>query len=84
MEEDDVRDYEIIYDYEVMLHKNLQNLKQKDMDVSAYTKQFLKLCMKTNIVEDEEEKLARYMNGLKAPIQEELSLHTPSLVNKCY
>ena len=24
------------------------------------------------------------MNGLKLPIHEDLSLHTPTLVNKCY
>lgn len=40
--------------------------------------------MKKNVVEDEEEKISRYMNGLKVPIQEVLSLYTPKLVNKCY
>ncbi len=54
------------------------------MDVDSYTEEFLKLCMKTNMAEDEEDKLARYMNGLKVPIQEELSLHYPTTVNKCH
>ncbi|XP_057835307.2 uncharacterized protein LOC131045734 [Cryptomeria japonica] len=71
-------------DYGVQLHRRKQSLKQKDMDIGSYTEEFLKLCMKTNVVEDEEEKLARYMNGLKMSIQEELSLHCPTTVSKCY
>lgn len=35
-------------------------------------------------MEDKEEKLDRYMNELKVPIQDELSLHTPTSMNKCY
>ena len=54
------------------------------MDVGSYTEDFLKLCMNTNMVEGEEEKLERYMNGLKVPILEELSLDFPTTVNKCY
>ena len=71
-------------DYGVQLHRRKKILKQKDMDVGTYTEEFLKLCMKTNMAEDEEEKLARYMNGLKVPIKEELSLDFPTIVNKCY
>ena len=54
------------------------------MDVASYTEEFLKLCMKTNTIEDEEKKLARYMNGLKIPIQEELSLHWTTTISRCY
>ncbi|XP_059068693.1 uncharacterized protein LOC131859152 [Cryptomeria japonica] len=71
-------------DYGVQLHRRKKNLKQKDMDVSTYTEEFLKLCIKAKTVETEEEKLARYINGLKFSIQDELNLHTPGSVHKCY
>ena len=61
----------VLEDYGVQLYRKKQSLKQKDMDVASYTEEFLKLCMKTNTTEYEEEKFARYMNGLKIPIQEE-------------
>ena len=54
------------------------------MDVSTYTKEFFKLCIKAKTVEIEEEKLARYINSLKFSIQEELSLHNLGNVCKCY
>ena len=79
-----IKETYVLKDYGVKLHRRKKSLKQKDMDVSLCTKEFLKLCMKTNMVEDEEEKLARYINGLKVPIQEEPSLHFPTIVNKCY
>ncbi|XP_059074805.1 uncharacterized protein LOC131874884 [Cryptomeria japonica] len=71
-------------DYGVQLHRRKQNLKQKDMDVSTYTEEFLKLCIKAKTIETEEEKLVRYINGLKFSIQDELNLHTPGNVHKCY
>lgn len=71
-------------DYEVALHKKLHNLKQKDMDVSTYTEEFHKLTLKTKISETENQKLARYLNGLKYSIQDELSLFNPESVHKCH
>ncbi|XP_057858041.2 uncharacterized protein LOC131067127 [Cryptomeria japonica] len=71
-------------DYGVQLHRRKQNLKQKDMDVSTYTKEFLKSCIKAKTVGTDEEKLERYINGLKFSIQDELNLHTPGTVHKCY
>ncbi|XP_059070715.1 uncharacterized protein LOC131860330 [Cryptomeria japonica] len=71
-------------DYEVTLHKKLHNLKQKDMDVSTYTEEFYKLSLKTKISETENQKLARYVNGLKYSIQDELSLFNLESVHKCH
>ena len=63
-----VREIYVPEDYGVQLHGRKKSQKKKDLDIISYTKEFLKLCMKINIVEDEEEKPARYMNGLKLPI----------------
>lgn len=51
-------------DYEVQLHKRRKNLRQKEMDVYAYTEEFQKLSIKSKKIEDESERVARYLNGL--------------------
>jgi hypothetical protein len=43
----------------------MQGLRQKDMDVSRYTEQFHKLDIRASHDEDVEEKVARYLRGLK-------------------
>lgn len=63
-----VRETYVLEDYGVQLHRRKQSLKQKVMNVGSYSEEFLKLCMKTSIVEDEKEKNVGYMNGLKVPI----------------
>ena len=61
-------------DYEVQLHRRRKNLRQKDLDVQAYTGEFQKLCLRSKVVEEESIKLERYLNDLKWSIQEEMSL----------
>lgn len=70
-------------DYEVQLHRR-QNIRQKDLDVQAYTEEFQKLCLRSKVVEDESTKLARYLNGLKWSIQEEMSLVNFKTIRKFY
>ena len=71
-------------DYEVQLHKRRMGLRQKDMDVSTYIEEFHNLVMKFGIVEPENLKLARYLQGLKLSIQDELSLTTITIVQQCF
>lgn len=71
-------------DYEVQLHKTRQNLRHKEMDVCAYTEEFQKLSIKSKKVEDESERVARYLNHLRWNIQEELNLLCPDTIHKCY
>lgn len=52
-------------DYEIQLYQKLQNLKQKDMLVSAYTEEFNKLSLRASRQEEELEKATRYLNGLR-------------------
>lgn len=79
-----VREAYILEDYEIQLHKRRQNLRQRELDVSSYTGEFQKLCLRSKVVEDESIKVARYLNGLQWNIQEELRLLCPSTVHKCY
>jgi len=71
-------------DYAIQTFKRLHNLKQKDMDVIAYTEEFHKLTMRTGYNKDEVEIIARYINGLRLNIQEEISLATPRILEECF
>lgn len=71
-------------DYDVQLHKRRLNLRQKEMDVCAYTEEFQKLSIKSKKVEDESERVARYLNSLNWNIQEDLNLLYPDTVHRCY
>ena len=42
----------LLDDYEVQLHRRRQNLRQKDLDVQAYTKEFQKLYLRSKVVEE--------------------------------
>ena len=72
----EIRKQFIPEDYEVLVHKKLQNLKQRDMDVSNYTQAFHNLTLKAKVYETEKQKLARHVNGLKYSIKDELPLIT--------
>ena len=59
------------------------NLKQRGMDIMSYTEQFYTLSVKGG-VEDEDEKIARYMSGLKFNIQDEIGLNIPRTLGECF
>jgi hypothetical protein len=52
----------------------MQNLRQKGMTVKEYTEEFYRLNIRTGQRERDEEKVARYINGLRYEIQDELSM----------
>ena len=58
--------------YHVNLLRKIQNLKPKDMSVKDYTKEFYRLDIRSRHVDDEIEKFARYLNGLRFGIQYEI------------
>ena len=60
-------------DYQLNLLRKIQNLRQKDMSVNYYTKEFYRLDIRFGHVDDEVEKVARYLNGLRSRIQDEIS-----------
>ena len=49
----------------------MQNLKQKDMTVKEYTEEFYRFDITSGHVDDVE-KIARYINGLRSEIQDEI------------
>jgi hypothetical protein len=63
-------------DYQITLFRRMQNLRQKLMTVKEYTEEFYKLNIRAGHRESDDEKVARYLNGLRYDIQDELSMVT--------
>ena len=61
-------------DFQVSFLRNMQNLRQKEMIVKQYIGEFYKLDIRFGHMDDEVEKVARYLNGLRYRIQDEISL----------
>jgi hypothetical protein len=55
-------------DYQITLFWRMQNLRQKMMLVKEYTEEFYKLNINAGHRESDDEKVARYMNGLRYDI----------------
>lgn len=71
-------------DYEIQLYNKLQELRQKEQDVKAYTDEFLKLIIRSGREEDKFVNVARYLGGLRFNIQDELVVANPSNVKESY
>eukprot|EP00253_Pinus_taeda_P027901 PITA_27901 len=57
-----------------MLYRQVQNLKQRGMTVREFTKEFYKLNLRAGYVEDTSEKIARFVNGLRGEILDEIGI----------
>jgi hypothetical protein len=71
-------------DYQITLFRRMQNLRQKLITVKEYTKEFYKLNIKAGHRESDDEKVARYVNGLRYDIQDEMSMVTIRTVEDAY
>lgn len=74
----------LLVDYAIQMYKKLQGLKQRDIDVKNYTKEFYKLSIRVGHMEDDVEKVARHLSGLWFNIQDELTLENPWTVEECF
>jgi hypothetical protein len=71
-------------DYQITLFRRMQNLRQKLMSVKEYTEEFYRLNIRAGHRESNDEKVARYMNGLRYEIQDEMSMLTIRMVEDAY
>jgi hypothetical protein len=71
-------------DYQITLFRRMQNLRQKLMTVKEYTEEFYKLNIRAGHRESDDEKVARYMNGLRYDIQDEMNMTTIRTVEDAY
>jgi hypothetical protein len=79
-----LKDKFIPKDYQLNLFRRLQNLRQKGLSVKEYTEEFYKLNIRAGHRENDEEKVARYINGLRYEIQDEISLVMMRTVEDAY
>ena len=59
--------------YHVSLLKKMQNLRQRNMNVKEYTDEFYRLDIISRHVDNDVDKIKRYINGLRSRIQDEIS-----------
>ena len=71
-------------DYQLSLYRQLQNLRQRLLTVREYTEEFYKISIRAGQIQDTQEKVARYINGLRMEIQDELSMMSPKTAKEAY
>lgn len=62
-------------EHEQMLFIQFQNCTKGSRTVDEYTEEFLRLQVRCNLAETEDQQVARYLNGLNDLIQDRLMLH---------
>ena len=71
-------------DYELDLLKKMKGLKQVGKSVQEYAENFYRVLIRTGHAKANKEKVARYINGLRLSIQEELSLVRIMSIEEAY
>jgi hypothetical protein len=71
-------------DYQLNVFRKLQNLRHKCLLVKEYTEEFYKLNIRAVHMENDEEKVARYINGFRYGIQDEICMVTMRTVEYAY
>jgi hypothetical protein len=71
-------------DYQITMFRRMQNLRQKLMIVKEYTKELYRLNIRAGHRESDDEKVVRYMNGLRYEIQNKMSMATIRTVKDAY
>jgi hypothetical protein len=62
----------------------VKNLRWKETYVHEYTEEFFKLSLESGIKKPKYQRVARYMNGLKYQIQDDMSMHYFRNVDESY
>jgi hypothetical protein len=70
--------------YQINLFRKMKNLRQKGMTVKEYTEEFYQLNIIIGKWERDEDKVARYINGLRYEIQDELSMMSVKTMEDSY
>jgi hypothetical protein len=71
-------------DYQITLFRRMQNLRQKLMTVKEYTEEFYRINIRAGHRESDDEKVVRYMNGLRYEIQDEINMATIRMMEDAY
>eukprot|EP00253_Pinus_taeda_P016056 PITA_16056 len=71
-------------DYQIALHRQVQNLRQRGLTVKEYTKEFYRANLRAGYTEDTAERTSRYVNGLRMDILDEISILSPNNTEEAY
>jgi hypothetical protein len=71
-------------DYQINLFRRMQNLRKKGMTVKECIEEFYRLNIRDGHHESDDEKVTRYINGLRYDIQYEMSMVTIRNVEDAY
>jgi hypothetical protein len=71
-------------DYQISLFRRMQNMKKRGLIVKEYTEEFYKLNIRAGHRERDEDKVVRYINGLRYDIQNKISMVTVRTVEDAY
>ena len=74
----------LLANYQVSWLRKMQNLREKDMIVKEYTDEFYRLDIRSKHVDDDVEKIVRYVNRLRSRIQDEISFVKLESVEEAY
>ncbi|KAE8696147.1 putative CCCH-type zinc finger family protein [Hibiscus syriacus] len=72
------------FGYTQTLFQRLHALRQGARSVDDYTEEFYQLVARNDLSETEEQMVARYLGGLRQPLQDVLSLHSLWSVSEAY
>jgi hypothetical protein len=70
--------------YQINMFRRMQNLRQKLMSVKEYTKEFYRINIREGHQESDDEKVVKYMNGLRYDIQDEMRMMTIQTIEYSY
>ena len=71
-------------DYQINIFRKLQNLRQRGMTMKEYTEEFYRLNIRSGQREKDDEKVVKYINGLRYEIQDEINMMTMRTVEDSY
>lgn len=71
-------------DYQITLHRQVQNLRQKGFTIKEYTEEFYRVNLQAGYTEDNIERTTRYVNGLRMEILDEISILSQNNTEEAY
>eukprot|EP00253_Pinus_taeda_P002212 PITA_02212 len=71
-------------DYQITLHRQVQNLRQRGMTVKEYIEELYRVNLRAGYTEDTTERTTRYVNGLRMDILDEISILSPNNTEEAY